>query len=199
MPAKCAGVFLLFQNGKQKGDISNMDITKLIIKILTALLIVLGTLTGEKTMRIITKERKNGTKRVQIETDPNSKVQQDQKNVVDVNSIISRYIRTGKVLSTTKNPNFGDFTGIGDFHQVQNQIKSAENQFMSLPPNIRKLFGNNVGNLVDFISDPGNREQAIELGLLPQPPVPSPEVGTSANSGATGGVPANSGGTQGQA
>lgn len=174
-----------------------MDLTKLIIKVLTVLIIVLGTLTGEKTMKIITKDRKNGTKRVQIETDPNSKVQQDQKNVVDVNNIISRYIKTGKILATTKTPDFGDFTGIGDFHQAQNQIINAQNRFLALPPNIRKMFGNNVGNLVDFISDPQNTQQAIELGLLPKPPAPVVPPAGSSTGGATGAVPVPSGVSQG--
>ena len=43
--------------------------------------------------------------------------------------------------------------------------------FDNLPSDVRNRFNNNPAQLLDFVADPENKEEAIELGLLPKPEI----------------------------
>ena len=62
---------------------------------------------------------------------------------------------------------YGDFTNIEDFHNANNRIIQAREDFLALPSEIREQFDNDPGQLVEFINDPDNIEEAQEMGLLP--------------------------------
>ncbi len=120
---------------------------------------------------------------------------QSFKNECDINKIMAKYRRTG-VLSpdilSKRQEQFGDVSEIGDFHTSQNKVIAAQDAFDHLPADIRSRFKNDPGELLDFCADPGNREEAIELGIIqsvdeelpptevpPQPPTPAPEPPTT--------------------
>ena len=44
----------------------------------------------------------------------------------------------------------------------------AQDMFESLPADIRTKFGNDPGRFLDFVEDPQNEEELIELGLKPR-------------------------------
>lgn len=78
-------------------------------------------------------------------------------------------------------PMYGDFTNVGDFLDCQTRINHAEEQFMSLPSDLRRRFHNDPAEVIEFVNDPDNLEEARELGLLPKPeviPAEMPDVGT---------------------
>ena len=107
-------------------------------------------------------------KRVQIKFTQESKTEQSHMAALNVNKIVAKYQKTGLLPNRQgKEPMYGDFTGIEDFHTCQNRIAQAKTDFMSLPSDIRERFHNDPGELVQFINDPDNIEEARELGLLP--------------------------------
>lgn len=113
-----------------------------------------------------------------------SLTQQHLAEECDINYIVERFGVTGQLPEApTHTPTYGDFTGIGDYRQALDAVMAADDAFMALPAKIRERFDNDPALFVDFCSstDPADRSEAIELGLIPPPAVPdgvvpSPEV-----------------------
>lgn len=101
--------------------------------------------------------------------DSPSLAQQHFANEVDINQIMERYHVTGilgdPTKPATKMPQFGDFTGV-DFYMYQNKMAEAMQNFAQLPATLREYFGNDAGNLLSFLADENNREEAEKLGLI---------------------------------
>jgi len=132
-----------------------------------------------------------------------SLTQQHFKDDCDINKIIDRYNKTGILagppgVNMGRRPQFGDFSLVSDYQTAQMQLQQAEETFMELPSKLRKRFNNSVQELISFMENPENREQAIELGLLDKPVVPvsatrgSAPAGDSNKMGASGSNPAPS-------
>lgn len=97
-----------------------------------------------------------------------SMTEQHHLNDVNINSIISRYNRTGVLGDPFRAyaPGvFGDFSEVKDFHGLNNEIVEAKEKFMDLPSALRKRFNNDPLELIDFLQDSRNDEEAIKLGL----------------------------------
>lgn len=87
----------------------------------------------------------------------------------DINKIMDRYMRTGCLsdpLSRMRPGTYGDFTEMGDYMENMNKIIQAREMFDALPAKVRERFGNNPGAMIDFVMDPANQKEAIDLGLL---------------------------------
>jgi len=107
--------------------------------------------------------------RVQSHPKGVSLTEQAHEGSTNINKIISRAKRTG-MLPNRGNPGFyGDFTNAVDFHTAQNKIIHAKEQFLTLPAAIRKRFDNDPGELLNFLSDESNIDEAMELGIIPRP------------------------------
>lgn len=127
-------------------------------------------------------KRKNGSLRVAKIFDPNlpSKTQQQFADTVNVNKIMARFRKTGQFDHLRNNPGaFVDFEEIGSYEDALNKVIHANNVFNHLPSNIRTKFDNNPQKMLNFLADPKNEKEAIELGLrnkpIPQePPTPTP-------------------------
>lgn len=117
---------------------------------------------------------------IRVRTMPvgDSRTEQSHKSVVNVNTIMAKYKKTGLFPQRTTVPTYGDFTGYDDFHQTQNRVAEARSNFMTLPARIRKMFDNDPGKLLEFVLDADNRSEAIEMGLLPND-TPKDENGDS--------------------
>lgn len=116
-----------------------------------------------------TTREKNNSRRVQILTEGESRVEQSHRAKCNINTIIKKAMKTGIVPVSTRQPTYGDFAGVVDYHDAQNKILKAQEDFMALPSAVRKRFRNEPGLLIDFLSDEDNRQEAIELGLIPAP------------------------------
>lgn len=120
-------------------------------------------------------------KRVQVDCS-NDKIitKQSFKNECDINRIMAKYLKTGVMSDAAlnqRNAIFADVSEIGDFQQNQQVIQEADKAFNTLPPEIRNRFHNSPAQLLDFCSNPENREEAIELGIITQvdeTPLPEP-------------------------
>lgn len=100
-----------------------------------------------------------------------SRTQQQFKEECDVNNILRNYVNTG-VLTHTSDilPEFGDFTQVPeDYGEALALIARSEEQFGMLPSEVRERFDNKPVNLVKFLQDEKNRDEAIKLGLVNKP------------------------------
>ena len=95
-----------------------------------------------------------------------SLTQQHQKDQADINFIVEQFNVTGILPTAPVSPQYGDFTGISDYQSALNAVIDAQDEFMSLPANLRSRFDNDPANLINFLSNDENRQEAIELGLI---------------------------------
>lgn len=105
-----------------------------------------------------------------------SLAQQHFKDECDINNILRQFNLTGVLPESPLSPRYGDFTGIGDYHTALNQVIAAEDEFMSLPANLRARFENDPAQLIEFLNNPENKDEAMKLGLVNQEPAEMPQV-----------------------
>jgi len=95
-----------------------------------------------------------------------SRTQQHFKDETDINNILRQFNITGQLPTKAMSPRYGDFTGIGDYHGALNQVIAAEGEFMTLPAQMRAKFNNDPQELIEFLNNPENKEEAMKMGLL---------------------------------
>lgn len=126
---------------------------------------------------VISSRPAGGGRRVQIFLDEETKVEQHHLADVNINSIMKKFEKTGQLPDQVMEAVYGDFSGGQDFHEAHNSIIAAKEMFNSLPASVRNKFENDPGQLLDFVGDPENIEEARKLGLLPKG---EPEVSAEA-------------------
>jgi len=105
-----------------------------------------------------------------------SKAVQADKEGCDINHIINRFQRTQRLPEPIpgqrpRKPMFGDFSQLPEtYHEMQNHVINIQTQFLQLPAKIRKRFHNNPSNMIQFLDDPKNKQEALDLGFLDPPP-----------------------------
>lgn len=112
-----------------------------------------------------------------------TKTKQGHKAETDINTIMAKFQKTGMIDFVNKHePQYGDVTAI-DFQNSMESVAKAKEMFADLPSKVRDRFNNDPAELLDFLDDPDNREEAVLLGLVePQKePVPltPPEIPAS--------------------
>ena len=102
-----------------------------------------------------------------------SRTQQQFKDECDVNNILRNYVNTGILTHTAAvAPEFGDFSEMpADYGEALALIHKSEEQFAMLPSEVRERFDNRPANLISFLQDVNNREEAEKLGLVNKRPV----------------------------
>lgn len=128
-----------------------------------------------------------------------SLTRQSFKDECDVNRILRRAQLQGVVSPGDLHGGtamYADVSEVGDYQEALAVVAKAEEAFAALPARVRERFKNDPAQLLAFLADPKNVEEAIELGLAKRregaeaskakdkPPVP-PEPG-SAPTGAPG-------------
>jgi len=106
-----------------------------------------------------------------------SLTQQHHAEAVNINTIVQKYHRTG-ILPNGNNPAkavYGDFTAI-DFQTAQQRITTAREAFEALPAQIRARFRNEPVELIKFMENPENLDEAVKLGLAQKKEVKPPEA-----------------------
>lgn len=112
--------------------------------------------------------RPNGTKKVVTVNPLPSLTQKQFKNDVDVNNIIKKFKKTGQIshIRNTLNGVYSDLTHISDLLDMKLKVIHAEQAFMELPPKLRSKFRNDPAELISYLQNPSNHEEAIHLGLM---------------------------------
>lgn len=95
-----------------------------------------------------------------------SLAQQHFKDECDINNILRQFSINGLLPESTLPPKYGDFTGISDYKTALDRVIAADEEFMNLPATIRARFNNDAAELIQFLDNDQNREEAVKLGLL---------------------------------
>ena len=98
------------------------------------------------------------------------RTEQEHIEEADINYIADRFMRTGEAPQLLNLPTAGDFSGIFDFQTAMNTIAQAKTEFMSLPAKIRTRFGNDPAQLLAFVQERDNYDEAVKLGFIPPKP-----------------------------
>lgn len=112
--------------------------------------------------------------RYSIEFPEKTLTKQEFKKTVDINNIIKRHDKTGLITHVnTMQAQYGDFSDTDDYQTSLDMVIAARDSFMSLPSEVRKKFGNDPANFLEFVTNPENMDEMIEMGLA-NPPEPPP-------------------------
>nr|DAE80422.1 MAG TPA: Scaffold protein [Microviridae sp.] len=96
--------------------------------------------------------------------------QQQFAEETDINTIVRRFGLTGQLPDDYRAPMEQDFFEITDFSTAMQAVRKAQEQFLQLPGDLRARFANDPQRLLDFLSDPDNKTEALKLKLIEQPP-----------------------------
>lgn len=111
---------------------------------------------------------------LEINTQP-SMTQQSFTDECDINQILKKFIQTG-ILDTIGPGVYADISDTMDYQSALHMIKRADQMFAELPSEIRKRFNNNPAEYMDFVHDPANLQEGIQLGIFTENPVLVPKL-----------------------
>jgi phage internal scaffolding protein len=98
-----------------------------------------------------------------------SRTKQSFKDEVNINKIMTKYKQTGFLNpALIKQADYMDVDGM-TFQDAMNIVISAQDQFDSLPADLRKQFNNSPSQFLDFVKDEKNIDQMVEMGLIDSP------------------------------
>lgn len=95
-----------------------------------------------------------------------SRTKQSFKEECNIKTMVEKYKATGYVNTMVKKPLYGDFTNVGDFQSSMNIVIKAQEAFDALPAKVRERFSYSPVNMVNFLSDESNYDEAVKLGLV---------------------------------
>lgn len=126
----------------------------------------------------------SGRVRVQHVNEDPEMTKQSHLSSTSIMHVIQRHDRQS-LLTSLNNAQleYGDVSEMGDYQDALERVRSAEEQFYSLPSKARKVFGNSAARFLDAAHDPDKRDLLIKAGLLPAPPIPVEEPEELAPSG----------------
>lgn len=117
----------------------------------------------------VIEKRANGKVRVATINEEPSRTQQQFRDQVNVNSIMAKYKKTGLIDHVRDNPGtYSDMTQIGSYQDALQKVINAQQTFETLPSNLRQKFGHDPQQLITFLSDDKNYDEAVQLGLVIQ-------------------------------
>lgn len=93
-------------------------------------------------------------------------VKSEFKASCDINNIVKRYTKTMVAPVLSEDPLYGDFSNAKDYKESMNLVIKAQNQFDGLPAEIRKRFGNDPMEFLDYVNNDDNESEMIKLGLI---------------------------------
>jgi len=108
--------------------------------------------------------------RVALSFPENSRwTKQSFKDECDINNVMGRYLTSGEMpLINQQAPQYLDVTGY-DYQSAMELVAGAQSLFEEIPSDIRNRFQNDPAQFLDFCSNPKNREEMAEMGLLSVP------------------------------
>lgn len=111
-------------------------------------------------------------KRVALVCNDPSLAIQSQKAEADINTIVRNFGVTGRVPTSVRLPEYGDFSGVSDYRSAIEAVRAAEEAFLQVPSKIRAEFNHDPGAFASFCLDPSNLPQLREWGLAPTSAAP---------------------------
>ncbi len=95
-----------------------------------------------------------------------SRTKQSMKDECDINLIVAKYVKTGAVDHLVKHGGDYGFASSVSFHEAMNVVTKADQMFLDLPAVLRRRFGGDPGEFLDFVSDPENQAEMMKMGLF---------------------------------
>lgn len=115
----------------------------------------------------------NRPPRVSVDCGGESVTQQQFAKECDINYIVKRAQRTGVVPVAPGELVYGIDDGMS-FQDRMNNLAAVKEYFMSLPSEMRMKWNNSVADFCAWMSDEGNKGEAIKLGLVAAAGEPMP-------------------------
>lgn len=104
-----------------------------------------------------------------------SKTDQSQARDCDVNFILQRFKKTGVLPGINAQALYADVSDAPSYQEALNTVLLANDQFNALDAPTRKKFGNDPSQFLEFVHDPKNAQELINMGLATQRPTPDVE------------------------
>lgn len=124
---------------------------------------------SQQKIKVITK-RPDGSTRVATINSEHSKTDQQFAKDCDINEIVRKFKKTGQLTHLSKKQGvYADVSQVPDLLTAYEQITIAENAFADLPSDVRLKFSNNPQEMINFLTNPQNHDEAVQLGLLVPP------------------------------
>lgn len=92
----------------------------------------------------------------------------------DINAILNKFLKTGNLPQDTRQALNGDFTKMPDYITALNTIREADEVFMALPAQTRIRFENNPAKFCEFVENPKNGKELVEMGFAIKRPDDAP-------------------------
>ncbi len=113
-------------------------------------------------------------KRVKAMPDGKSRAKQSFAKECDINNILGKFSKTGVFDHVARDaPDYGVVEG-SDLHTLMNVVAEANSAFEEMPEVLRERFSS-PHELVSFLGDESNRDEAIDMGLV-EPLIPGAPV-----------------------
>lgn len=98
---------------------------------------------------------------------------QSQYKDTDINNIVRKFQVTGLLDSPGSVPfetlQYGDATLLPDYQTALDLVNNVQEEFSSLPSEVREKFGHDPMQLLDALQDPSKKEMLQDIGLLSKP------------------------------
>lgn len=91
------------------------------------------------------------------------KAVQASRDETDINTIVKRFGLTGQLPQNIRTPLEGDFTNAIDFRTAMDAIVAADRSFSAMPADVRKRFGNDPADFVDFTTARDSTGKLVNL------------------------------------
>jgi phage internal scaffolding protein len=115
----------------------------------------------------------SGPVKSQFNTVGETMTQQHFAEEVDIKTIIKKHDRTGIISHVARGvAQYGDYSEVNEYREALDMVNSANESFLELPAELRKMFDNDAGLFFEFATDPKNDEKMVQMGLKVAPPSP---------------------------
>lgn len=101
-----------------------------------------------------------------------SMTQQHFKDECDIDKILKKYNETGFLvnpLESRRPAKWGDFSSVNDYQTAMNKLVEVQEAFDALPSRVRDRFKNDPMQMLAFLEDENNLDEAVKLGLVEAP------------------------------
>lgn len=94
-------------------------------------------------------------------------VKQAAADQADINKLMAKWLVTrGPLPGTGEAPRYGDFSGLGDYRELVERVRSAEEEFQALPAAVRDRCRNDPGEFLAILYSAERTEEFKELLAL---------------------------------
>lgn len=132
--------------------------------------------------KIVKTKRKNGSIKITTVNTMPSMTDASFADDADVNKVVARFMQKGdQSVFYRQNGVYMDLTyQPKDLAEATEQLRLADEAFLALPSATRERFKNDPLQMIEFLNDSKNRDEAIKLGMI-DAPVVTPVVASVEN------------------